>query len=135
VTNIALNTWRRVGFVLLRRGAGYGNSNPSFARRGQARAIFGRVIQASRSDEDRDFNVALEGSLSFKRAPSGAVAAIAVTSDPNAPRVMSSEEDIRRNYPWDYRELVRRLWNRYSDFKATRSSTVFGIGRPLISGK
>lgn len=75
------------------------------------------VIQASRSDQDRDFNVALEVSLSFKRAPSDAVAAVAVTTDPSALKVMLSEEDIRRTYPWDYRELVRRLRNRYSDFK------------------
>lgn len=89
------------------------------------------VIRASRSDEDRDFNVALEIDLSFKRAPSDAVAAIAVTTDPNAPKVTLSEEDIRKTYPWDYRELARRLRNRYSDFKATPK--FHGIRKPLMS--
>lgn len=89
------------------------------------------VIQASKSDQDRDFNVALELNLSFKRAQSDAVAAVAVTTDPSAAKVTLSEEDIRKTYPWDYRELTRRLRNRYSDFKATQK--YHNIRKPLMT--
>jgi hypothetical protein len=88
------------------------------------------VITASRSDENRDFNVALEVNLSFRRASSDALAAIAVTTDPSAPKVVLSEEDIRKTYPWDYKELVRRLRNRYSDFKTTPK--FHSIRKPLM---
>jgi hypothetical protein len=89
------------------------------------------VIQSSRSDQDRDFNVALEVNLSFKRAPSDAIAAVAVTTDPSAPKVTLSEEDIRKTYPWHYAELVRRLRARYSDFKATQK--FHSIRKPLMA--
>jgi hypothetical protein len=89
------------------------------------------VIRASRSDEEQDFHVALEVNLSFKRAPADAVAAVAVTTDPSAPKVTLSEEDIRKMYPWDYTELLQRLRSRYSDFKATEKFQ--SIRRPLMS--
>ncbi len=89
------------------------------------------VIGSSRSDQDREFNVALEVGLSFRRAPAGAVAAVAVTNDPNAPRVRISEDDVWKSYPWDYVEMVRRLRTRYSDFKTT--SKFHAIRRPLMA--
>ncbi len=104
---------------------------PASSDEGKLVRYLAEIITASRSDDDRDFNVALEVNLSFKRAPSDAVAAVAVTTDPNAPKVTFSEEDIRKTYPWDYRELIRRLRKRYSDFKTT--SKFYSIRRPLMS--
>lgn len=103
---------------------------PVSADEGKLVRYLAEVITASRSDEDRDFNVALEVNLSFRRAPADAVAAVAVTNDPNAPRVILSEEDIRKTYPWDYGELVRRLRRRYSDFKTTVK--FHSIRKPLM---
>jgi hypothetical protein len=94
-------------------------------------AYLAQIIQASRSDLDREFNVALEVNLSFRRAASDALAAVSVTTDPNAPKVTLSEEDIRKAYPWDYRQLVGRLRSRYSDFKVTQK--FHDIRKPLIS--
>ena len=75
-----------------------------------------QLVGAAAGEPGADFHVALEVNLSFKRAPTDAVARVVITNDPNAPRVAISEEDIRNRYPWDYDELTRRLRGRYIDF-------------------
>jgi len=117
-----------IGFVA---APGTATAIPATPDEGRLVRYLAEVIQASRSDEDRDFNVALEVNLSFKRAPSDTIAAIAVTTDPSAPKVTLSEEDIRKTYPWDYAELTRRLRTRYSDFKAAEK--FHEIRKPLTS--
>ena len=64
-----------------------------------------------------NYHVSLEVNLSFKRTSAAAANAVTVTNDPNALRVMLSEEDIRKQYPWDYDELTEHLEKRYLDFK------------------
>lgn len=51
-------------------------------------------------------------------AGSGAanIGSVRVVSDPAAPAVVLSEEDILKNYPFDYRGLTNRLSGRYADF-------------------
>ncbi len=69
----------------------------------------------------QDYHVSLDVNISFKRTPSSAANAIIVTNDPNDPNALHvnlSEEDIRKQYPWDYGTLTARLQNRYIDFKA-----------------
>jgi hypothetical protein len=117
-----------IGFV---SAPGTATAIPASADEGNLVRYLAEVITASKSDDDRDFNVALEVNLSFKRAPSDAVAAVAVTTDPNAPKVTLSEEDVRKAYPWDYGELIRRLRKRYSDFKTT--AKFHGIRKPVMS--
>ncbi len=68
----------------------------------------------------QDYHVSLDVNISFKRTSSAAANAIIVTNDPNDPdalHVNLSEEDIRRQYPWDYGTLTDKLLNRYIDFK------------------
>lgn len=73
-------------------------------------------------DEDvQDYHVSLDVNISFKRTSAAAANAIIVTNDPNDPNAMHvnlSEEDIRKQYPWDYGDLTEKLQNRYIDFKA-----------------
>lgn len=78
-----------------------------------------------------DFHVSLAVNLSFRRSKADNASAVAVTNDPNAPRVTISEEDIRERYPWDYSELTRRLKERYIDFKANQR--YHEIRKPLMS--
>jgi hypothetical protein len=69
---------------------------------------------------DQDYHVSLDVNISFKRTSPAAANAVIVTNDPNDPnavRVNISEEDIRKQYPWSYTDLVFRLKNRYIDFK------------------
>jgi hypothetical protein len=66
---------------------------------------------------DNDFHVALEVNLSMRRSIGTTPGAEHVTNDPRASEVVMNEEDIRRTYPWDYKELLERARTRYSDFK------------------
>jgi hypothetical protein len=64
-----------------------------------------------------DYHVSLDVNISFKRTSTAAATAVIVTNDPNAVPVVVSEEDIRRQYPWDHAALAAKLRNRYLDFK------------------
>lgn len=90
-----------------------------------------KVVRDAKPASGDDFSVALEVNLSFKRSPPGTAAAVAVTTDPSAPRVTLSEEDIRKTFPWDYDALVSRLRKRYTDFKVTKK--FHAIRQPLKS--
>lgn len=80
-----------------------------------------RYLTALVSEEGEDqaggFHVALDVSISLTRSSSDAASVVALTDDPDAPKVQLTEEDIRKKYPWDYKELMNRLRKRYSDFK------------------
>jgi hypothetical protein len=68
----------------------------------------------------QDYHVSLDVNISFKRTSAAAATAVIVTNDPGDPDAMHvnlSEEDIRKQYPWDYTTLTEKLQNRYIDFK------------------
>lgn len=88
------------------------------------------LVKDSTEDSGTDFHVALEVNLSFKRSAANAAAVVAVTNDPNAPKVAISEEDIRKVYPWDYGDLTQRLSKRYLDFRANRK--YHDLRKPLL---
>lgn len=88
------------------------------------------LVKDSGKDAGTDFHVALEVNLSFKRSAVDAAAVVAVTNDPSAPKVAISDEDIRRIYPWDYKELTSRLKKRYIDFSA--NAKYHEVRRPLL---
>jgi hypothetical protein len=84
-------------------------------------------------DADRnetDFHVSLGVNLSFKRVATDAAVAVAITADPNAPQMQLTEEDIRRTFRWDYRELTNRLRSRYIDF--SENAKYHGIRKQLL---
>jgi hypothetical protein len=65
---------------------------------------------------DDDFHVLVSVDISMRRV-AGSETGVAVTTNLDAPEVRLTEEDIRRQCPWDYRELAQRLRGRYVDFK------------------
>jgi Protein of unknown function (DUF3644) len=78
------------------------------------------LMRNGHDKEVQDYHVSLDLNISFKRTPASAATAVIVASDPNDPnavRVNLSEEDIRKQYPWDYTILTEKLQNRYIDFK------------------
>jgi len=89
------------------------------------------LVKESADQTGKDFHVALEVSLSFKRSSAATAAMVAVANDPDATKVEMSEEDIRKLYPWDYRELTERLKKRYIDFLGNQK--YHDIRRPLQS--
>jgi hypothetical protein len=62
-------------------------------------------------------HVALTIETKFVRAKDASAIAFRWTDNPKAPAVRLSEEDILRNYPIIYRDLIELLRRRYSDFK------------------
>jgi len=79
------------------------------------------LMKEGQSNTLQDYHVSLDVTISFKRTSVPAVATVIVSNnpnDPNATQVSLSEEDIRKQYPWDYATLMSRLKGRYSDFKA-----------------
>jgi hypothetical protein len=79
------------------------------------------------------YHIALDINLSFKRSATDAISTFTLTSDPSAPHVYLTEEDIRSRYPWDYKELVKRCRATYSDFK--ENEAFHSIRRPLLEDK
>ncbi|MCK9494733.1 MAG: DUF3644 domain-containing protein [Dehalococcoidia bacterium] len=67
-----------------------------------------------------DFHVAIAIDIRMRRSP-GASVQVGITDDPSAPVVQVSEESIRLQYPWTYRDLSRRLRERYLDFKENQA--------------
>ena len=79
------------------------------------------MMREGRDEDVQDYHVSLDVNISFKRTSAAAANAVIVANDPNDPnaiRVSLSEEDIRRQYPWDYGTLTEKMQNRYIDFKA-----------------
>jgi len=79
------------------------------------------LMREGHDKEVQDYHVSLDVNISFKRTTAAAANAIIVANnpgDPNAVPVTISEEDIRKQYPWDYGALTEKLQNRYIDFKA-----------------
>lgn len=88
------------------------------------------LMQASGTDADDPYHVALTINLRMKRSAAEGAARVAITDDPDAPRVIITEMDFRAQFPWDYAELTSRLQKRYSDFKITQK--YHSIRRPLM---
>ena len=82
-------------------------------------------------ESSADFHVSLEIDLSFKRATSAGAALVALTKEPGATKVMLSEEDVLKAYPWSYADLTKRLRERFTDFKQT--SKYHAVRKPLES--
>jgi hypothetical protein len=78
------------------------------------------MMKGGHDEEVQDFHVSLDVNISFKRTSAASANAIIVSNDPNDPNAVHvnlSEEDIRKQYPWDYGDLTEKLQNRYIDFK------------------
>lgn len=84
---------------------------------------FLRYLEASRPSEDdpaSPYSVAINLEVKFVRSKNVEAAAVRVTSDPKAPAVRLTEDQIRERYPWDYNELTKRCRARYADFKVDK---------------
>lgn len=78
------------------------------------------LIRDFHEDANTDYHVSLDVNISFKRTSTTAAAAVIMSNMPDAIPITMSEEDVRKNYPWDYDELTARLGKRYIDFKANQ---------------
>lgn len=79
------------------------------------------------------FAVALKVQVKLEKSSLATASKVEISKDPNAVRVTLSEEDIRTQYPWDYKELTKRMNLRYADFKQDKRFHSFR--KPLLSNK
>ena len=97
------------------------------------RRIIDHIEQAERQnppDGDSIFSVTMEIQLKFVRtAGQDAIPVRLDQDDPSAVAVVIAEDDIRKQFPWEYAELTRRLKERYSDF--LQNANYHEIRRPL----
>lgn len=76
-----------------------------------------RSIAAGDIAGDSPFAVAVRVHIRLERSKLATASKVQITNDPDAVRVILTEQNIKERYPWDYRELTRRCASRYLDFK------------------
>ncbi|HUY20603.1 MAG TPA: DUF3644 domain-containing protein [Candidatus Binataceae bacterium] len=94
-------------------------------------AFLASLAQQGALGDDPDYHVSLNVNLSFQRSRVTTATPVFVTADPSAPHVTISEEDIRRDFAWDYSKLTSQLSKRYIDFKLNQK--YHDIRKPLIA--
>lgn len=75
-------------------------------------------IAAPSKTSESPFSIAIRLDIKYEKSCLTSATKVVSSKDPDAFKVSISEEDIRKQYPWDYKELVSRLQKRYCDFKA-----------------
>lgn len=91
------------------------------------------VEQEHPSNADNPYNVTLRVETKFLRSTSDGAIKVQTTTDPSAPKVQITEEDMLKKYPYDYSSLTEKLKNRYIDFK--QNQKYHRIRNPLKADK
>ena len=73
-------------------------------------------IASTSEDDDEEFSVALSVQIQIARLAGGG-GTIGISSDPNAPNVRISDDELLELYPDTYDSMVQACRNRYQDFK------------------
>jgi hypothetical protein len=91
------------------------------------------VEQAHPSDAVNPYNATLRIETKFLRSSSQDAIEVRTTTDPDAPKVQITEEDMLKRYPYDYQTLSEKLKDRYGDFK--QNQKYHGIRKSLKDDK
>ena len=73
-----------------------------------------RCIEKEKNEGD--YYIAISIDVNFKKGSS--LSAMVVTNSPDGVPITLTEEDIKKRYPWTYKEVLIRCKKRYTDFKA-----------------
>lgn len=68
----------------------------------------------AKEESDQNYDIAITIDIDFKKGSS--FDGLGFTYDKDGIKVALTEENIRKRYPWDNAELIRRCKMRYSDF-------------------
>lgn len=90
-----------------------------------------RVLAEADNDHTSQYSVAVRLQVKIEKSSLASASKVQISKDADAVKVMLSEQDIREKYPWDYRELCRRLGERYRDFK--QDSRFHALRKPMLS--
>lgn len=82
--------------------------------------LYLRDSAGSQEQSTSPYAILLNFDIRFTKSKSKDVPAVRITTDPEAPKVQLTEEQVLEQYPWTYRKLVSKCRERYSDFKEDR---------------
>lgn len=74
-------------------------------------------LRPQEEDPASPYTFALNVEVRFVRSKASEAFPVRITQNSDAPVVRLTEEQIREQYPWDYRELTQRCKGRYKNFK------------------
>ena len=76
------------------------------------------------------YAVAVRVQVKLERSKLATASKVQITNDPDAVKVVMTEQDVRDRYPWDYKTLARKCRERYSNFK--HDNKFHGLRKPLV---
>lgn len=68
-------------------------------------------------EPESPYSVSVNVEFRFTKSKAKDALAVQKTDDPTALQIILTEEDIREQYPWDYKALTDKCRQRYEDFK------------------
>ena len=74
---------------------------------------------------ENEYAITLEFDIKLKKSTLPTAARLALSDNPDAIPITLTEEDIRKQYPWSYKELTERLSKRYTDFKQNKQFSFY----------
>ena len=77
-------------------------------------------LESGTDEADSKYFVTINFDVKFTRSKAKDALGVRITSNPDVPGVRMIEEQIREQYPWDYRKLTDECRERYSDFKCSK---------------
>ena len=90
-------------------------------------------LETDIDEADIRYSITVNIDVKLTRSKSKDAPGVRITSNPDAPEVRITEEQIREQYPWDYKKLTIECRNRYSDFKCDKK--YHGIRKALLKDK
>lgn len=88
-----------------------------------------QTLAASQPEPGSPYSVAIRVEVKFERSKLATASKVQVTNDPDAVKVLLTEQDVRERWPWDYRTLGIKCTERYADFK--QDSKFHKVRKPL----
>ena len=82
------------------------------------------------SDTDSPYAVAVRVQVKLERSKLATASKVQITNDPDAVKVVMTEQDVRERYPWDYKTLGKKCSERYANFK--QDKVFHNLRKPLV---
>ena len=86
-------------------------------------------LAAPEPEPGSPYSVAVKLQVKFERSKLATASKVQITNDPDAVKVVLTEQDVRERYPWDYKALGTKCSERYSNFK--QDAKFHGLRKPL----
>lgn len=95
-------------------------------------ASFISTLEAA-NDPQADYTVSVNIELKFLRSKADDAIKVQITTDPNAPKVQLTEEQVKDKYPLNYASLTKECSERYTDF--IQNQRYHSLRKPLKADK